>query len=665
MGQALLANQFVSGLKHGLKTRLMGQEGTFEQLLVKARFEEARHRELYSATSTSSSNKKTGTGRTPATPQKGGSDTMPQDQPPNKTGRIIRPCFNCGMVGHLARECPYPRPTKGDKEAHGKETHNKKEKSGKMGQVIPTSEPQKTTSEQRVHELRRMLREAEVDAGLEETVNTMRGVMPSGTESSTEMGPTISITVHVNGVETDALVDTGSPVSIMSLSFAMDVLSEERSNFNTPREWKEAMLQRFEHPTIAMRSYGGERLNIVAQLRVDLQQSNHRKTTTVLVQKGAPHKLLIGTDVMSTLGFSLLLESDSTMQSLLSSATTESSESNMQGNIEETSGIYESPGLKVVTCSAETTKVSPQPDSEVSQEELINCDKSTERADKSDIPEKVMTPSESLQTNQGESTLPPAMGTVRLLQTTKVPAGFKKMVHTFIETRCPHDHDLSLFTPCPVEPGLVMEEAAVKVDGGKAMTLVIENCNHHAVWLQKGTELGTLQSVSIVDGEEAKPEAPYIAAVTEEGHLDGRFQQLLSALNLQLEHLSLIERKQLLNTLEANTDVFALDATELGTTEIVSHKIDTGEKQPIKQGLRRIPFSLRKKVDEMITQMLSQGVIAESRSPWASPIVLVRKKDGDLRFCVDYRKLNQNTKLDVFPRMTLWICYLETSSSQH
>lgn len=188
-----------------------------------------------------------------------------------------------------------------------------------------------------------------------------------------------------------------------------------------------------------------------------------------------------------------------------------------------------------------------------------------------------------------------------------------------------------------------MEEAAVKVDGGKAMTLVIENCNHHAVWLQKGTELGTLQSVSIADGEEAKPEAPYIAAVTEEGHLDGRFQQLLSALNLQLEHLSLIERKQQLKTLEANTDVFTLDATELGTTEIVSHKIDTGEK------LRRIPFSLRKKVDEMITHMLSQGVIAESRSPWASPIVLVRKKDGDLRFCVDYRKLNQNTKLDVFP----------------
>ena len=54
-------------------------------------------------------------------------------------------------------------------------------------------------------------------------------------------------------------------------------------------------------------------------------------------------------------------------------------------------------------------------------------------------------------------------------------------------------------------------------------------------------------------------------------------------------------------------------------------------------------------MNEMVSDMLSQGVITPSQSPWASPIVLVRKKGGGIRFCVDYRRLNQATKLDEFP----------------
>lgn len=98
-----------------------------------------------------------------------------------------------------------------------------------------------------------------------------------------------------------------------------------------------------------------------------------------------------------------------------------------------------------------------------------------------------------------------------------------------------------------------------------------------------------------------------------------------------------------------NGDLFALDSSELGVTDIVQHTIDTGDNTPVHQQARRIPFALHAKVEEMTAEMLEQGVIRPSQSPWASPIVLVTKKDGTTRFCVDYRRLNALTKLDVFP----------------
>ena len=96
-------------------------------------------------------------------------------------------------------------------------------------------------------------------------------------------------------------------------------------------------------------------------------------------------------------------------------------------------------------------------------------------------------------------------------------------------------------------------------------------------------------------------------------------------------------------------DVFALDDSELGVAATCQHVINTGDHQAICQLPRRVPFALRQKIDEMVGEMLEKGIIQPSKSPWASPVVLVSKKDGCLRFCVDYRKLNAVTKLDVFP----------------
>ena len=79
--------------------------------------------------------------------------------------------------------------------------------------------------------------------------------------------------------------------------------------------------------------------------------------------------------------------------------------------------------------------------------------------------------------------------------------------------------------------------------------------------------------------------------------------------------------------------LFALDPLELGATDVVTYSIDTGDHPPIRQQPRRVPFALRGKITDMVDDMLERGVIQPSSSPWASPVVLLAKKNGSTHFC--------------------------------
>ena len=87
----------------------------------------------------------------------------------------------------------------------------------------------------------------------------------------------------------------------------------------------------------------------------------------------------------------------------------------------------------------------------------------------------------------------------------------------------------------------------------------------------------------------------------------------------------------------------------LGKTCAVEHSIDTGDSRPIKQRPYRIPVHLHHVVDQQVEEMLARGLIRPSSSPWSYPIVLAPKKDGDNRFCVDFRRLNAVTRKDAYP----------------
>ena len=88
---------------------------------------------------------------------------------------------------------------------------------------------------------------------------------------------------------------------------------------------------------------------------------------------------------------------------------------------------------------------------------------------------------------------------------------------------------------------------------------------------------------------------------------------------------------------------------EVGRTNFGSHKIKLKDETPIKDAPRRIPIFKRDILDEEVKRLEEKGLIEKSNSPWSAQTVLVMKKDGSWRLCVDYRKLNEKTIKDAYP----------------
>lgn len=86
----------------------------------------------------------------------------------------------------------------------------------------------------------------------------------------------------------------------------------------------------------------------------------------------------------------------------------------------------------------------------------------------------------------------------------------------------------------------------------------------------------------------------------------------------------------------------------LGRTNVIKHRIDTGNAEPIRQRYYRMSPEKQRIVAEQVDEMLALDVIEPCESPWSSPVLVVGKKDGKPRFCLDSRKLNAVTKKDAY-----------------
>ena len=96
-------------------------------------------------------------------------------------------------------------------------------------------------------------------------------------------------------------------------------------------------------------------------------------------------------------------------------------------------------------------------------------------------------------------------------------------------------------------------------------------------------------------------------------------------------------------------NIFSLERNEIGCTDAAEHVIELLDTEPFKERFYRIAPPLVEEVQEHLQEMLDGGAIRPSQSPWCNAVVLVRKKDGGLRFCIDFRRLNSRTKKDAYP----------------
>ena len=117
------------------------------------------------------------------------------------------------------------------------------------------------------------------------------------------------------------------------------------------------------------------------------------------------------------------------------------------------------------------------------------------------------------------------------------------------------------------------------------------------------------------------------------------------------------QKKQVEELLQENKGVFSTSEFDLGRTNLVKHTIDTGTNRPFKQALRRHPMAYLPIIDEHVDKMLANDICEPSYGPWASNVVLVKKSDGTLRFCIDYRQLNNLTVKDSYPLPRIDTCF--------
>ena len=211
-----------------------------------------------------------------------------------------------------------------------------------------------------------------------------------------------------------------------------------------------------------------------------------------------------------------------------------------------------------------------------------------------------------------------------LLQTTGIPAETARLV------RCHNRWPSEDVYFCPKDALPMFVTGVPALSSGSEVWVAFHNHRPEPLRLHSGQNVGTLEVVAVTYSQPppAASKPPCQPPIP--------------------EHLSPIQQQQLKDLFKEFSDIISQGEDDLGCTPLLQHTIET-KGLPLRQPYRRQNPPVRWKEMAQVQQMLTSGVIRPSNSPWASPVVMVKKKDGSLRFCVDFWQLNATTIKDAHP----------------
>lgn len=192
----------------------------------------------------------------------------------------------------------------------------------------------------------------------------------------------------------------------------------------------------------------------------------------------------------------------------------------------------------------------------------------------------------------------------------------------------------------PLPGGVLLECALMNIHctASNKIPVVLKNMTDHNVTLPPKCVIGEVSPAQSV-----KPLSPNQSLPT-----SCESQSKLITSSLDNSPVSKEWKQRIADKLNSIPEVFAVDRLSFGQTTSVKHHIRLQDETPFKERSRPIHPCDREAVKQQLRELLDAGIIRESESPFALPVVLVKKKNGKIRLCIDYRKLNTCTIKDAY-----------------